>query len=62
MPSVQGQQTSEAQAGQALLDMVPKMDGQLSPDTKICESFPVTMQFFASLACMHRIQSHPAQS
>ncbi|DBA72571.1 hypothetical protein WJX79_010793 [Trebouxia sp. C0005] len=30
-----GNQTSQAQASQALLDMVPKVDGQLSPDTKI---------------------------
>lgn len=37
MACMQGNQTSQAQSTQALLDMVPNVDGQLSPDTKICK-------------------------
>ena len=34
---MQGKETSQAQSTTALLGLVPVMEGQLSPNTKICE-------------------------
>ena len=34
---MQGKETSQAQSTTAMLGLVPVMEGQLSPNTKICK-------------------------